>query len=295
MRARQMRSAAIIAAIAMILAIAMMLLLVTGCKEKQKAGAEASIIEGKPSVRPDYLPDVMFKNLPEMPADFYQMRDSMRSGKIRDLGKIGLEYYMQPEWFPNFEEAGLPLLQNPPEGRWGAFGFGSYPSDTVSTLVAGDTLKLHFYMRSSYLVETYQGISLTASFPESEAMVEGYTLPDGSAGVTQDPAVKNYFDVEVSPKIFVLEPNFPIYSKNGTILVELSVTAKENAEPGNYVVAVDAGDAPDELHEQLAEMYGNRYAGSSFTKINRPYYRAFIVVAKQNQTEDNVQTGGTGE
>jgi hypothetical protein len=265
--------------LAVVIALAMILL--SGCRQKM-----LTEYEGNPAERPEYLPEAMFKELPEMPADFYKVREMVRSGEIRNLNEIWPEYYLQPEWFPGFEESGVPLLQNPPEDRWGAFGLGSYPSDTSASLVVGETLALVFYMRSSYLVETYQGISLVPVFPKNTALPEGFAMADGTTSITQEPSVSEYFDVEVSPSVFLIEPNFPIYSKQSTQKVEVRITAKETIPLGNYVVAIDVGDAPLEQEEGWAKEHQNKYAGSSITKIGRPYYQAFIKVGLSDKTRD---------
>ncbi|MCK4589613.1 MAG: hypothetical protein KAT77_04160 [Nanoarchaeota archaeon] len=233
------------------------------------------------SIRPDYLPREMFALLPEFPEDFYQMRSVVRSGRIVNLGEIEEKYWMQPEFFPNFEEIGLPLLQNPPVNRWGAYGYATYPADTVSTLVPGETLEFYFFMRSSYLVETYQGIWLETLFPSEATITTGASLLDGSKSVTQNGTeAAQYFTVEVAPNPFVLEPNFPIFRREGISKVKVLVTALEDTPPGNYIIALDTGQVPEEYSRQWLNQYLNLYVEGSMTKISRPYHQAFITVVE---------------
>jgi hypothetical protein len=229
--------------------------------------------------RPDYLPAGMYGNLPAFPKDFYSIRVLLRSGRLTDLSELEEGYWMQPEFFPQYEEIGLPLLQNPPVGRWGAYGLASYPAQSIATINAGDTLDFFFFMKSNYIVETYQGVQLDVKYPHFAEITTGATMPDGSARVDQDPQVtKELFDVEVSPETFVLEPNFPIFRKEGIRKVKVTVTAKPNTPPGNYVIAVDTGAVPEEAEKVWIQKYLNLYTSGALTKIDKPYYTALITV-----------------
>lgn len=226
----------------------------------------------------DYLPAAMFVNLPEMPDDFYGMRTLMRTNQIKDLKKVGEEYWQQPEWFPMFEETGLAVLQNPPENRWGSQGYMVYPADSVSVAEPGQTVLMSFWIKSGYLVETYQGINFGVSFPKSAKIVTGQRLVDGSNGVEQNSSVSQYFETNIGPKMFILEPNFPVYSRNGTRRVDVEVRVSEDTPEGNYVVAFDTVNVPEEQQEEWLMEYKNLYISGGMTKIDRPYYQAFITV-----------------
>lgn len=279
-----------------ITALLVLVFIITGCAE-EGLGTEAPVREESYSEelekriaaelangtqisgRQDYLPEEMFSRLPEFPEDFYQIRTLVELGRITDLENLEPEYWMQPEFFPYFEEIGLELLQNPPEGRWGAYGIATYPGDSVSTIVAGESLNMYFFIKSSYLVETYQGINFEILFPETAEITSGVELPDGSKSVEQDSdEARNYFQVEVDPNPFVLEPNFPIYNLNGTRKIKVSITAKEDTPEGNYVVALDTSDVPEEYEQEWLMEYLNLYTSGGMTKIDRPYYQAFIHV-----------------
>ncbi|MFH1064084.1 MAG: hypothetical protein V1729_03320 [Candidatus Woesearchaeota archaeon] len=230
-------------------------------------------------VRPDYLPKEMFVRLPEFPADFYSVRNLVRLGRITDLKNLEERYWMQPEFFPHFEDIGVPLLQNPPENRWGAYGIATYPADSVATIRQGESLEMHFFIKSNYIVETYQGINLVPAFPPSVDIESGFEMPDGSRSVTQDPEkAAGYFDITASPNPFILEPNFPIYNPGGTLKVAVTITAHADTPPGNYVVGLDTGTVPEEYEQMWLKDYLNLYTSGGMTKIDRPYYQAFIEV-----------------
>jgi hypothetical protein len=231
------------------------------------------------NIRPDYLPSQMFINLPDMPNDFFQIRQLIRLGRITDFENLEPEYWMQPEFFPYFEEIALPLLQNPPENRWGAYGIAVYPADWVSVVSPGDNLDLYFFIKSGYIVETFQGINLVNIFPESAQMTTGIELPGGIKSVNQNTQMaEEYFDVKITPDLFVLEPNFPIYRINGTIKVKLSINVSENTPSGDYVIALDTAEVPDDYEQAWIREHLNMYTSGGMTKIDRPYYQAFIRV-----------------
>ena len=229
------------------------------------------------SERPDYLPAAMFERLPPMPADFYQIRQLVRLGRIADLAEINESYWQQPEWFPHFENIGVPLLQQPPKDRWGAYGIAVYPADSVSTVRAGESLDMYFYIKSGYLVETYQGISLDKNYPARAQIGAGAEMPDGTKDVVQDPAVaKRHIKVEADPNPFVLEPNFPLYNEGGTKRVKVIVSVDASTPPGDYVVTLDTGIVPADYEDQWMKEYLNLYTSGGMTTIGRPYYQAFI-------------------
>ncbi|MBD3319213.1 hypothetical protein GF342_04865 [Candidatus Woesearchaeota archaeon] len=240
--------------------------------EKELAGDLAQ-------TRPDYLPEAMFSLLPAFPQDFYSVRTLVRAGRITDFEKLEPEYWLQPEFFPQFEDIGVPLLQNPPEDRWGAFGMASYPAESIGTIAKGETLSFYFFMKSNYLVETYQGVQLSLDFPATAQVSTGLELPDGSKVVEQDEVAK-YFDVRISPDAFLLEPNYPLFRPNGTQKIAVHITVKEDAPLGNYAITLDTTKVPEELESLWMEEYLTKYASGSLTKLDKPFFTAFVSVAE---------------
>ncbi len=229
--------------------------------------------------RPDYLPEEMFVRLPEFPEDFYNVRSLVRLSRITDFENLEEEYWMQPEFFPHFEDLGVPLLQNPPEGRWGAYGIATYPADSMATIIPGESLDMYFFIKSNYIVETYQGINLVQVFPDSVQIESGFEMPDGSKTVEQDgDKIREHFSVDVSPNPFILEHNFPVYNVDGTRKIKVTITVAEDTPPGNYVIGLDTGEVPEEYEQIWLKDYLNLYTSGGMTKIDRPYYQVFIEV-----------------
>ena len=231
------------------------------------------------TARPDYLPPEMFARLPPMPGDFYQVRELVRIGRITDFDKLEDRYWQQPEFFPHFEDLGLPILQNPPKDRWGAYGIATYPADSVSSINPGESLDVYFFIKSNYLVETYQGIDLAVGYPAKADIISGYDLPDGAKKVEQDPnTTQKHITATVDPAIFILEPNFPIYNTNGTRKLKMTINVSSDTPPGNYVISLDTAPVPKDIEEGWLKQYLNLYTSGSMTKLDRPYYQAFVHV-----------------
>ena len=105
-------------------------------------------------------------------------------------------------------------------------------------------------------------------------------MPDGSKWVEQNTSeARDHFTVKVSPNPFLLEPNFPIYNINGTRRIKVTITVSEDMPPGNYVVGLDTGEVPYEDEQRWLREHLNLYTSGGMTKIDRPYYQAFIMVA----------------
>lgn len=231
--------------------------------------------------RPDYLPKAMFKNLPQMPGDFYAVRSMVHSNILKDIDEIAPEYWLQPEWFPGFEGRAVPTLQNPPKNRWGAWGVAIYPPETVAGIRPGETLETVFWLTSGYLVETFQGFKVEPKFPNSASITGAREMASGTDKVIQEPSeVRKYFEVEIEPEMFILEPNFPIWQVNGTRRIKVRITAAEDTPPGDYVVAVDNVAPSQEQEAAWQKQYLNRYASGKYVKLDRPFYQAFLTVSE---------------
>jgi len=234
---------------------------------------------GGVSERTEELPAKMFAGLPDFPKDFYQVRSLIRSGRLTDYANLEEEYWQQPEFFPHFEDIGIPLLANPPKDRWGAFGIASFPADSVGAIRQGETLDMYFFIKSNYLVETYQGVHLVPVFNEITEIESGFAMPDGSRSIKQDTKIaREHISVSVDPNPFVLYPNFPKYHVNGTKKVKVTISVSENTPPGNYVIGLDTSEVPYEDEQRWLREFLNLYTSGGMTKIDRPYFQAFVEV-----------------
>lgn len=234
---------------------------------------------GNGETRPSYLPDSIFENLPPFPRDFYKVRSLIQSGRLVDFASLEEEYWQQPEFFPHFEDIGVPLLANPPEGRWGAYGIATYPADSVGSIAPEGSIEMVFFIKSNYLVETYQGVYLETVYKDSTAIESGFEMPDGTRTIKQNASrMKDHFTINVEPNPFVLYPNFPKYHLNGTRKVNVTITASSDTPPGNYVIGLDTAKVPYEYEQKWLREFLNLYTSGGMTKIDRPYFQAFVEV-----------------
>jgi|GEM_PF-1620156 len=164
---------------------------------KQRLEAYGAVKESK---RPDYLPKEVFQYLPPFPRDFYYIKTMVELGILTDINAITMEYYKQPEFYPRFDTIGVEMMQNPTPGRFGMWGFGTYPSEVLLFAKVNETTGVetvaYTIFHTSWLVETYQGLKLDAVYPS-----EGHTIAnqfsDGTRTVTQNSSeVSKYFETE---------------------------------------------------------------------------------------------------
>lgn len=219
------------------------------------------------------MPDRVFTNLPPYPNNLNEIKILVRYGKIRDLTTIEEKYYKQPEFYLNWDPSGIDSFFNPPGGYFGAFGFGVYPADTVAIVKPGEVLKLGTFFKTSWGVENYQGMQLTAVFPEHAESKAG------RIEVSQDPKrVRNYFDVSIDPDIFILEPTFGIFEKDWARRITIIIRVKPDIPPGKYVVGISPTAPPSEIEDQWLTQYGLRYVSAGGQEVGRPFYQVFIEV-----------------
>jgi len=228
--------------------------------------------------RPDYLPAIVFSKLPAFPTDFYEKRVLVQYGKL-DFQDFGPEYWKQPEWYPNFEGPGVQMMQNPSLDRWGAWGYGVYPSDMLVVTDQGTEFTATTYIYTSWLVETYQGTGFQTAYPTD------MPVPYEEMGfrVIQDPKeAKNYFEVSYEPTEVLLEPAFPIFEPGWTQKVLVHVKVKPDAKPGNYVIGVDPGPVPAALEKQWFNEHLTKYVTSAFASgFDRPFFQIAVAVKEK--------------
>ncbi len=234
------------------------------------------------TTRPNYFGELLtqkvFGQLPPFPGDFYQFRLLMKLGKLTNASILGPEYWKQPEFYPEFEDQGVPIMREPPAGRFGAFGYGSFPAEIVILTTAGSSVTTTFYMHTSWLVETYQGMGFAPVFPASGSLLLS-SFPDENKTVVQNSTLAaQYFDVKVSPDYILLEPAFPTFSANWTQKIDVTITVKPNTPPGRYLVGIDAVSPPDAKSDEWLLKYKNKYTTAGGTSVGAPWYSAYIEV-----------------
>jgi hypothetical protein len=234
---------------------------------------EGTIKIGSTILKGECIPDKVFAKLPPYPKNLGEIKIMIEYNKIKDLTTIEEEYYKQPEFYLNWNPSGINSFFNPPGGYFGAFGFGAYPGDTVATMKPGESLKLGTFFRTSWGVETYQGMQLASVFPENaESITAGLKIE-------QDPKkVRDYFDVSIEPSLFVLEPSFGVFEKDWARKITVIIRVKQNTPSGKYVVGITPIAPPSEKEDKWLTQYGLRYVSAGSHGVGRPFYQVFIEV-----------------
>lgn len=225
------------------------------------------------------FPEV-FDDLPPIPNDFGTMVYLFEIGMWRNLDYFTEDYYLQPEFYKtrgDFAKICLTYWTEPHIGMHALQGWGAYPGDMWVNTYRGATFKVKTFWFVPCGIEQYQGFNLNYLYPLNSQNEAEATYNN------QDPAVvKNYFDVRIIDKEFLLGPTYPKFSINPPFArpVEVEITVKENAVPGEYVLGIETMNVSDEQHDEWLLKYKALYndAAAGFATINRPHWRLNITV-----------------
>ena len=180
----------------------------------------------------------IFNQLPPVPEDFSEVSFLFASGRNYDIGVFSEDYFLQPEFYPNFKELGLRYWTEPDARYWATSGYGSYPSEQFDTLSLSGrtdfTAVIFFY--TSWGVQTYQGVNI---------------IP------TKD-TLEN-FDIEITPDTFVLTPTFPVFTANWGRQLVIQGKLKEGKPIGEYAVNFLIATPPLEQKREWQFKYRNLY------------------------------------
>lgn len=221
----------------------------------------------------------IFQYLPPYPKDFMQIYHLVYYGKINNLTAIGEEYWKQPEILPTWRSSGIDTYLNPEPGRFGAFGFGCYPSEAFVKLKPGEAVKITTWLHTSWAVQTLQGMFLKIVYPTHAESSKGIS-------VKQDPSVaEKYFETSVSPNVVLLGPTWPYFEHgpkfghDGWIVpITVEIKAREGIPKGNYLVGVMPTQPPEDKNEEWTLKYKLRYTPIQFFQIGKPYFTIFVTV-----------------
>ena len=226
--------------------------------------------------RPDYLPLIVYQNLPPFPKDFYEIDTLVEEGILTDLSNIDGTYYLQPEFYPTWEEI-VPHYQNPDQTRRGIVGYGAYPADIGVETSPGSEFTVVTFFHAGMQTETYQGMRLAATYPDMASIPTKdlqTTLP-----VNQDPAAAaRYFTVTFDPETFVLEPSFPIFQAGWTRRIAIHVRVAEDTPSARYVIGVNPESPVPEQRTQWINQYRLKYVDAGGHYVGRPFFQLTIDV-----------------
>ncbi len=159
------------------------------------------------------LSPAIFSDLPPAPKCFSTIVDAYRSGQFSDTSFFSREYYLQPEFYPNFLTQGLFAWTLPPHTHYGATGYGSYPNYRIiqSTEISSPTT-IPFFVFAGFGVRSLQRMTLDVRF--------------------ENPSDADFFSVELDESSragFILGPTFPKFSSDWAHPVILTITSRAPA------------------------------------------------------------------
>jgi hypothetical protein len=159
----------------------------------------------------------VFAQLPSPPACLVSISSAFESGKFSDAFFFTPEYYLQPEFYPNFQSEGLPQWTSPLASHFGLVGISLYPFESRSGVLKGGEKSFRFFIHSGYGVRSTQAVRLEAVLEDSSgAQYVSLSLdPESSSG-------------------FILDPTFPLFSSNWVHPVVLTVQMDEHAPYTEY-------------------------------------------------------------
>jgi len=259
-----------------------------------------SVFSGETTNRPKHCIDnrcidsIVFSRLPSYPENFDEIDLGVYFGKYgwneHFSPKAPDEYYWkQPEFYPEFEVAEnieyYLSVKNIGNGkveysgvRVGVSGYGVYPGDTVvSNIHTGEDLKVVTYLHAGWFIEKYQGMELKVVYPNRGEVKLG---ANETVSVIQDPdEVKNYFDVNLTPSLVLLEPSFPVFQPNWTQKITVIAHVKENTPAGDYLIGITPFEPPPEKSDEWVYQYGIfKYVDAGMADIGRPHLQIFVRV-----------------
>lgn len=223
----------------------------------------------------------IFRDLPPLPDDFGPVKALVDGGKVRDVcERIGEEYWKQPEFYPNFIPGGVNLMLNPPENRMGIQGYGSFPSEGIVDANPGDTIRTCTFVHTSWFISTYQGLKLVSVYMNDAEFSENFFSDNTRIAYQDAEENQNYFDIEIEPYQFLLEPTWGYFYNGWTKKVDVVVHVSPSTPPGKYIVGIGVtAPDPDQAEEWLWE-YKTIYVNAGAFGIGRPLYMIGIEVTE---------------
>jgi len=253
-----------------------------------------------------------FDELPTFPKDFFNIAQLIYEGKVTDYARIGLQYYMQPEFYPAwFGLVDQTYSHNNPK-YWTPEGYGCYPTIKEASVPKGKSITVNTYFRTAFATEAYQGIILKPVFPDKAVDLKGSKIFDQpenaenylSAKITnEDNAIYESFkdqlmydNVDENEWFAILKPTYQrILNEDDTIteegfpsdwvrILELQIDIAPDTPSGFYVVAIDVEipcfDINQEFYySQEHEYYGGLYRpAGSIHKTSTPHFQVILKV-----------------
>lgn len=180
--------------------------------------------------------DELFSELPSKTEKFEIIKRAIEKGETTDICNVEREHYIHPEFYPTWEQGRKIFYDDHDWSRWGVHGYGAYPADVgmgVTNLKKGESIDFCTLFKTSYGIETFQGIKMILDDSE-------------------------YFDVEIINQEFpeytnhfIMYPTFPKFHKDWVRKLHIRVTAKQDIPLGEYIIGLNVAAPNDDFNNKM--------------------------------------------
>lgn len=203
----------------------------------------------------------VFESLPKPPKCFSSFVQLYRTNQFSDEFFFGPNFFLQPEFYSNFEKDGLPYWTNPIATHWGAIGFGASPFERNLDAKPGETIRTRFFFHSGFGVRTFQGLRLEPEFenPSDAQFVQIKLDSDSENG-------------------FLLGPSFPKFDANWAKAVDVQLIVLPGASQKTIAIRLKTRAPMPQTEAQWAAKYPNRYFNATAFVGEQTAMRIFLSI-----------------
>lgn len=188
------------------------------------------------------ISSAVFESLPKPPKCFSSFMQLYRANQFSDDFFFSKNFFLQPEFYPNFESQGLSYWTSPIATHWGAIGFGASPFERSVNAKPGETVRTRFFFHSGFGVRTFQGLRLEAEF--------------------ENPSDAQWVQVKLdseSENGFLLGPSFPKFDQNWAKAIDAQLAVLPGASTKTIAIRLKTKAPGPLVAEEWAAKNPNRY------------------------------------
>jgi len=209
------------------------------------------------------LPLSVFREVPELPEDFYSIRTLMYVNRLPGFcERLEEEYWSQPEFISTWRTTGIPAYVRTMHGAYAITGYGSFPSEYGIIVRPGDNVKACTYVHTAWATGAYQAMKLNPIHPKNIALRDTIFL-DGTVVVSpENENNSKYFklavtgsDISGREDQFLFNKTWGYFGKDWIQKVILLIEVSPETPPGKYVVGFDPAPIDVELYNQWVWEY----------------------------------------
>ena len=196
------------------------------------------------------IPEV-FESLPPTPKCFHSVVEAYHAHQLMDDFFFSEEYFLQPEFYPEFLGSGKNQWVDPNPTHWGIVGYGAFPLQREFVMHAGETKKIRLFVHAGFGVRAFQGMGIRVA----------YKYPD-------TPKALDVILEESALQGFVLGPTFPKIHPSWARPIDIELHVKENAPAQNLEMTFYS--TRPQNPEALAAPIVGRYSNATDYLGDRP-------------------------